>query len=57
MPSGQEPRPAETWAEVSEGGAGSVNAAVTVIFGLMTRYKSGDCVKDFTLLDRFKSLP
>ena len=57
MPSGQEPRPAETWAEVSEGGAGSVNAAVTVIFGLMSRYKSGDCVKDFTLLDRFKSLP
>ena len=57
MPSGQEPCPAETWAEVREGGAGTVNEAVAVTFRLMSSYKSGDCVKDFALLDHFKSLP
>ena len=46
MPSAQEPCPAETRAEVREGGAGSANAAVTVIFGLMSSYESGDCIKD-----------
>lgn len=56
MPSGQEPCPAETLAEVREGGADTVDAAVSIILSLTSSYRSAAFSEDFTLLAHFKAL-